>query len=199
MREFILLDSGPLGHACRRPGTPLADQCRLWIDALIARAAEVVVPEISDYEVRRELTRINATGSLLRLDALVTQGGLSYQPISTPAWRQAALFWADARASLAVQPLRPMHSTPTSSWQLVRRRSVNRVIKLSSPRRMWVTWPDTATRGCGQRLSNVYRAAPATSGTSCTGLISSGDASPGFRGHRILPVNPASFEPRSSA
>jgi hypothetical protein len=97
MREFILLDSGPLGHACPRPGTALADQCRFWIDALIARAAEVVVPEISDYEVRRELTRINATGSLLRLDDLVTQGGLSYQPVSTAAWRQAALFWADAR------------------------------------------------------------------------------------------------------
>jgi hypothetical protein len=85
MGEFILLDSGLLGHACRRQRTAVADQCRLWIDALIARAAEVVVPEISDYEVRRELTRINATGSLLRLDDLVTQGGLSYQPISTPA------------------------------------------------------------------------------------------------------------------
>src|SRR5271157_6165962 len=53
MREFVLLDSGPLGHACRRPGTPGADQCLLWIDALIARGVEVVVSEIADYEVRR--------------------------------------------------------------------------------------------------------------------------------------------------
>lgn len=97
MREFVLLDSGPLGQACRRPGSLLADQCRLWIDARVARAVEVVVPEITDYEVRRELTRINATGSLRRLDDLVAQGGLSYQPASTAAWRQAALFWADAR------------------------------------------------------------------------------------------------------
>jgi hypothetical protein len=97
MREFVLLDSGPLGHACRRPGTASADQCRLWIDALIARAVEVVVPEITDYEVRRELTRINASGSLRRLDELVIRGGLSYQPVSTVAWRQVALFWADAR------------------------------------------------------------------------------------------------------
>src|SRR5271157_1264241 len=97
MREFVLLDSGPLGHACRRPGTPGADQCRLWIDALIARGVEVVVSEIADYEVRRELTRINASGSLRRLDDLVTLGGLSYQPISTGAWRHAAPFWADAR------------------------------------------------------------------------------------------------------
>jgi hypothetical protein len=57
----------------------------------------VVVAEIADYEVRRKLVRINATGSLRRLDDLVTQGGLSYQPVSTALWRQAALFWADAR------------------------------------------------------------------------------------------------------
>jgi predicted nucleic acid-binding protein len=97
MREFLLLDSGPLGQACRRPGTLSASQCRLWIDSLMARGVEVVVPEIADYEVRRELTRINAAGSLRRLDELVTSGGLSYQPVSTAAWRPAVLFWADAR------------------------------------------------------------------------------------------------------
>ena len=32
-----------------------------------------------------------------RLDDLVTRGGLSYQPVSIAAWRQAAHFWADAR------------------------------------------------------------------------------------------------------
>jgi hypothetical protein len=97
MQEFVLLDSGPLGQACRRPGIASADHCRLWIDALTARGVEVVVPEISDYEVRRELTRISASGSLLRLDDLVAHGGLSFQPVSTAAWREAALFWADAR------------------------------------------------------------------------------------------------------
>ena len=96
MREFVLLDSGPLGQACRRTACG-GDQCRLWIDSLMARAVEVVVPEVADYEVRRELTRINAVGSLRRLDDLVTVGGLSYQPVSSAAWRQAALFWADAR------------------------------------------------------------------------------------------------------
>ena len=28
----MLLDSGPLGQACRRYGVAAADQCRLWID-----------------------------------------------------------------------------------------------------------------------------------------------------------------------
>ena len=66
MREFVLLDSGPLGHACRRRGTRLGDQCRRWLDDLLARGVDIIVPEVADYEVRRELTRIGASGSLLR-------------------------------------------------------------------------------------------------------------------------------------
>jgi len=97
MREYVLLDSGPLGHACRRLGTELGDQCRLWLDDLLARGVDIIVPEIADYEVRRELIRIRASGSLRRLDALVTAGQLTYAPITTSEWRQAVLFWADAR------------------------------------------------------------------------------------------------------
>jgi predicted nucleic acid-binding protein len=97
MREYVLLDSGPLGNACRRRGSPLGDQCRLWLDGLLARGVDIVVPEISDYEVRRELTRITASGSLRRLDALVTTGYLTYVPVTTSEWRQAAMLWADAR------------------------------------------------------------------------------------------------------
>jgi predicted nucleic acid-binding protein len=97
MREYVLLDSGPLGHACRRRGTALGDQCRLWLDGLLARGVDIIVPEIADYEVRRELIRIRASGSLRRLDALATAGQLTYAPITTSEWRQAALFWADAR------------------------------------------------------------------------------------------------------
>jgi hypothetical protein len=64
---------------------------------LNARGVAVAVPEITDYEVRRELTRVAATASLKRLDALVAAGGLIYVPVTTVEWRQAALFWADAR------------------------------------------------------------------------------------------------------
>lgn len=98
MPEFVLLDSGPLGLASGRPGSMVSDRCRLWIDALLARGVEVIVPEIADYEVRRELTRLGAFASLHRLDQLVVSGRLSYAPITTAEWRQAALFWADARA-----------------------------------------------------------------------------------------------------
>ena len=83
MRECVLLDAGPLGHAGRRRGSPLGDQCRLWLDGLLARGVDIIVPEITDYEVCRELTRVGASGSLRRLDALVTTGNLTYAPITT--------------------------------------------------------------------------------------------------------------------
>jgi hypothetical protein len=43
------------------------------------------------------LTRVGASGSVRRLDALVTIGQLTYAPITTFEWRKAAEFWADAR------------------------------------------------------------------------------------------------------
>ena len=98
MPEIVLLDSGPLGLASGRPGSPARDRCRLWIDGLLARGVEVVVPEVADYEVRRELVRVDAYPSLQRLDELLTVGGLSYAPVTTAEWRHAASFWADARA-----------------------------------------------------------------------------------------------------
>jgi hypothetical protein len=98
MPEFVLLDSGPLGFASGRPGSPLPDQCRHWIDDLLARGVDVIVPEIADYEVRRELIRVGAYPSLHRLDQLVATGRLSYVPVTTVKWRRAAEFWADARA-----------------------------------------------------------------------------------------------------
>ena len=108
MAEFVLLDSGPLGLACGRPGSPAPDRCRRWIGDLLARGVEVIVPEIADYEVRRELTRVAAYPSLQRLDQLVAPGRLSYAPITTAEWRQATVFWAAARRGVpTASRLRP--------------------------------------------------------------------------------------------
>jgi predicted nucleic acid-binding protein len=97
MREFVLLDSSPLGLACGRPGVPAIDRCHRWLRDLIARGVVVGVPEIADYEVRRELTRVGASESIRRLDELVTAGGLVLIHVTTAEWHQAASFWADAR------------------------------------------------------------------------------------------------------
>jgi predicted nucleic acid-binding protein len=53
------------------------------------------MPEIADYEVRRELLRASQARGLARLDALA--GLLEYLPLTTAAMRQAAIFWAQAR------------------------------------------------------------------------------------------------------
>lgn len=54
-----------------------------------------MVPEIADYEVRRELIRAHRTAGVARLDALIARIG--YLAITTSAMRQAATFWAEAR------------------------------------------------------------------------------------------------------
>ncbi len=112
MREFVLLDSGPLGHASRRRGTLLGDQCRRWLDDLLARGVDIIVPEIADYEVRRELTRIGASGSLHRLDSLVATGQMTYAPITTAEWRTPP-FFGPTPASTAYRPPRRTPSMPT--------------------------------------------------------------------------------------
>jgi hypothetical protein len=55
----------------------------------------VILPEIADYEVRRELIRIQSNYALANLDALGFR--LEYLPLSTYMMRLAAAFWAHAR------------------------------------------------------------------------------------------------------
>ena len=93
--RVVLLDAGPLGLASNPKRSATADECNRWLRALIAVGTRVVVPEVADYEVRRELLRAGKAGGLARLDAL--GGTLEYLPITTAAMRRAAELWADAR------------------------------------------------------------------------------------------------------
>lgn len=93
----VLLDSGPLGLLSNPAGGDGSQQADVWAQALIEAGAVVVVPEIADYEVRRELLRAEKHNGLLRLDALV--GALDYLPLSTPVMRVAARLWAQTRQS----------------------------------------------------------------------------------------------------
>jgi len=54
----IFLDTGPLGTVSNPKSSPDGDACKAWLERLVARGARVVVPEIADYEVRRELLRV---------------------------------------------------------------------------------------------------------------------------------------------
>jgi hypothetical protein len=54
-----------------------------------------MVPEIADYEVRRELIRAHRLRGIAHLDRAKTT--LGYLPITTAAMSQAAEIWAQAR------------------------------------------------------------------------------------------------------
>ncbi|HEY7030675.1 MAG TPA: hypothetical protein VH482_05065 [Thermomicrobiales bacterium] len=93
----MLLDAGPLGLVTNPRGDSDALQCRLWLRALLAKDVEVGVPEITDYEVRRELLRVGKLAGLRRLESLTALQGVTYFPITTEAMRLAATFWSTVR------------------------------------------------------------------------------------------------------
>jgi hypothetical protein len=73
-------------------------RCLNWVNPLSTTGATVVVPEIAHYEVRRELFRIRAVGSLRRLERyLARRSGLIHLPPTTDAMIKAAEFWAFVR------------------------------------------------------------------------------------------------------
>lgn len=92
---LVFLDSGPLGLVSQPRGTPDAIRCRRWAQALLAAGIRVVVPEIADYEVRRELLRVGTTAGLARLD--LVKSNFHYAPLTTDVMLRAAELWADAR------------------------------------------------------------------------------------------------------
>jgi len=66
-----------------------------WLVHIMEQGHIVVIPEIVDYELRRELIRADKVEGLKRLDALVD--ALLYLPLTTPTMRRAAQLWAQAR------------------------------------------------------------------------------------------------------
>ncbi len=89
---FILLDTGPLGMITNRPGNPECQAIQQWFQT---RSDQVLLPEISDYELRRELIRANKLRGLRNLDQLKIT--IPYLPLTTPILLKAAQLWAKAR------------------------------------------------------------------------------------------------------
>lgn len=82
------MDTGVLGQICH----PRRYQdVRLWCQRAAA-VHEILIPEVADYELRRELIRIGAQRSIDHLDELERE--LRYVPITTVIWRHAARLWA---------------------------------------------------------------------------------------------------------
>ena len=62
---------------------------------VLDHGSAVLVREIADYEVRRELIRAGRSAGVGRLGAFIAE--VEYLPIETAAMRRAAVFWAEAR------------------------------------------------------------------------------------------------------
>jgi predicted nucleic acid-binding protein len=93
--QLILLDSGPLGLVTNPREGDQSRRCNEWLWLVLDGGSRVMVPEIADYEVRRDLTRAGRPKGIARLDLLAEQ--LGSLPVTTAVWRRAAELWARAR------------------------------------------------------------------------------------------------------
>lgn len=92
---IVLLDAGPLGMLTNPKATPLNLECRQWMKDLLLKNYRVILPEIADYEVRRELIRANRLEGIQRLNDWKSR--LEYLPLTTATILKAAEFWAEVR------------------------------------------------------------------------------------------------------
>lgn len=95
MTLIVFLDASPAGLVTNPRESSETREAVLWLRTLTARRTRVILPEIADYEVRRELIRANKSAGLRRLDSL--KATAEYLPIVTDAMLLAAEFWATAR------------------------------------------------------------------------------------------------------
>ncbi|MEG4305416.1 nucleic acid-binding protein [Microcoleus sp. D3_18a_C4] len=96
MSRIVLLDSGPLGIVTNPKATsPFYQEGKLWLQSLPQKGYIVMLPEIADYEVRRELIRAGKAAGIRRLDELKSQ--IPYRPLTSEVMLLAAQLWAQAR------------------------------------------------------------------------------------------------------
>jgi predicted nucleic acid-binding protein len=95
MSMVILLDAGPLGLITNPRASQEARECNQWLESLALKEIQVKIPEIADYEVRRELLRADKFKGIERLNDL--QRYLDYVPLTTQTILKAAQFWAQVR------------------------------------------------------------------------------------------------------
>jgi predicted nucleic acid-binding protein len=95
MARFVLLDAGVVGLLCCSPSLLDVRAARAWLDFLMASRAVVVIPELTDYEVRRGLLHPDSPAKRDRLEAL--RDDLVVVDVSAAAWKKASECWAFVR------------------------------------------------------------------------------------------------------
>lgn len=92
MSRMVLLDTSLLGMVTHPRENLVAKD---WLKGILQAGVQVRVPEIADYELRRELLRANKVKSIQRLDRF--KKTIGYVPLNTSMMLKAAEFWARAR------------------------------------------------------------------------------------------------------
>jgi predicted nucleic acid-binding protein len=95
--KAIVLDAGILGLLTNPKRSDTGEACGKWLQSMIINDRQIVVAEITDYEIRRELLRARKLNGLQRLDNFILSNAVTYLAIDTAVMRQAALLWAEAR------------------------------------------------------------------------------------------------------
>lgn len=98
MSDVIVLDTGPAGQIAHpKPNREIAE----WLQQQLLAGKRIILPEIVDYELRRNFIleidrgKKKTQRSLDRLDTLKTT--LIFLPINSEVMLMAAQLWADAR------------------------------------------------------------------------------------------------------
>lgn len=95
MSTVILLDTGVLGLITYSRVSLEGAQCKQWLVSMSAKGFDMRVPEIADYELRRELLRMNKVKAIKHLEDFGNT--LGYIPLTRETMRRAAQFWAEVR------------------------------------------------------------------------------------------------------
>lgn len=88
----LIFDATPLGQIAHPKRHADIGQ---WFRGLLVAQTVIIVPEIADYEVRRNFILEGFTASIARLDGL--KRSLVYLPLTTETMLKAAELWAEAR------------------------------------------------------------------------------------------------------
>lgn len=97
MTRDIVLDSAPLGLLSNPSGSAEVQAITQWSRSCLAAGHQLYVPEVIDYELRRELLRAGKASGIAKLNLL--HQSLNFLPITTPAMLRAAELWAQSRRS----------------------------------------------------------------------------------------------------
>lgn len=98
MARVIVLDTGPAGKIAH---PNVDDRVQQWLAERIAAGDQIALPEIVDYELRRNFLlevrrgKTSFNKSLQRLDEL--RDTLLFLPLNSGTMLKAAEIWADAR------------------------------------------------------------------------------------------------------